>query len=185
MNILPRILPYAGLLAYRDPCEVDLVVVHCTELPDLATAREYGERIHYPDTGTGNSGHYYIDRDGHTELWVPENRVAHHVRGYNKRSIGIELVNIGRFPDWFHSDNQEMSEKYPPEQIESLRRLLDALAEHLPSLGLIAGHEDLDTGTVPATDNPDIQVKRKCDPGQQFPWREFLEVSPLERFQPG
>ena len=43
---------------------IDLVVLHCTELPDLDTARDYGERIQYPQSGTGNSGHFYIDRDG-------------------------------------------------------------------------------------------------------------------------
>ena len=43
--------------------DVDLVVIHCTELPDLAIAREYGERVLH-DNGSGNSGHFYIDRDG-------------------------------------------------------------------------------------------------------------------------
>jgi N-acetylmuramoyl-L-alanine amidase len=49
---------------------VELVVIHCTELPDLAIAREYGERALY-DNGTGNSGHYYIDRDGAIYRYVP------------------------------------------------------------------------------------------------------------------
>ncbi|HTL14342.1 MAG TPA: N-acetylmuramoyl-L-alanine amidase, partial [Thermomonas sp.] len=57
-------LPYAEALAARDPADVDTVVIHCTELPDLATARAWGERVLYPASGTGNSGHYYIDRDG-------------------------------------------------------------------------------------------------------------------------
>ena len=57
-------LPYEPRLAARMSTDIDLVVIHCTELPDLATAREYGERIRYAETQTGNSGHYYIDRDG-------------------------------------------------------------------------------------------------------------------------
>ena len=56
-------LPYVQKLEARPATAVDLVVIHCTELPDLATAREYGERVLYA-SGTGNSGHYYIDRDG-------------------------------------------------------------------------------------------------------------------------
>src|SRR3546814_11398454 len=76
--------------------QVDLVVIHCTELPDLATAREYGERVLHTGSGTGNSGHYYVDRNGDCHRFVAPDRVAHHVRGYNPRSIGIELVNAGR-----------------------------------------------------------------------------------------
>ena len=92
-------LPYVDALAARELAEIDTVVIHCTELPDLATARDYGERILYPASGTGNSGHYYIDRDGGIDEYVPPERIAHHTRGWNPRSIGIELVNIGRFPD--------------------------------------------------------------------------------------
>ena len=40
-------LPYVDALAARDPAAIDTVVLHCTELPDLATARAYGERVHY------------------------------------------------------------------------------------------------------------------------------------------
>ena len=184
MNIRPRLLPYSSLLEARSLEDVDLVVVHCTELPDLATAREYGERIHYPDTGTGNSGHYYIDRNGMTELWVPENRVAHHVRGFNHRSLGIELVNTGRYPDWLHSHHQTLSETYPPEQLHSLLNLIEVLAARLPGLKLIAGHEDLDLATVPASDDSNRSVKRKRDPGEQFPWSEVLAACDLNRFHP-
>lgn len=185
MDIKPRLLPYAGLLEARAAEDIDLVVVHCTELPDIEAAREHGERIHYPGSGTGHSGHYYIDRDGVVELWVPENRVAHHVRDYNQRSIGVELVNAGRYPDWFHSASQAMHEPYTPEQIASLLELIAALRERLPNLQHIAGHEDLDTGTVPASDDPEKTVRRKRDPGERFPWDEVLSECGLERLQPG
>ncbi|HWS77121.1 MAG TPA: N-acetylmuramoyl-L-alanine amidase, partial [Thermomonas sp.] len=90
-------LPYADALAARESGDIDLVVIHCTELPDLAMAREYGERVLYA-SGTGNSGHYYIDRDGSIHEYVDPARIAHHTRGFNPRSIGIELVNSGRYP---------------------------------------------------------------------------------------
>ena len=80
-------LPYVDALTARDPGDIDTVVIHCTELPDLATARAYGERVLYA-SGTGNSGHYYIDRDGRTTRFVADTRVAHHTFGYNPRSIG-------------------------------------------------------------------------------------------------
>ena len=174
-------LPYESRLQARDPGDVDLVVIHCTELPDLATAREYGERVLYPDSGTGNSGHYYIDRDGSIHRYVAHERIAHHTRGHNARSIGIELVNTGRWPHWLDSRHQAMDEAYTEAQIEALVALLRQLKVELPSLRLIAGHEDLDTTEVEASDDPSVKVRRKRDPGPLFPWPRVLAASALER----
>lgn len=174
-------LSYAGRLAARNPDTVDLVIIHCTELPDIGTAREYGERIHYPGTQTGNSGHYYVDRDGVVEEWVPVDRVAHHCRGFNERSIGIELVHRGRYPDWYHSGRQDDFDPYPDVQIGALGELLVSLTGRLGSLAHIAGHEDLDTERVPASDDPEIRVRRKVDPGPTFPWERVLGACDLAR----
>lgn len=181
----PRVdhLPYALRLDERDAAAIDLVVMHCTELPDLATARDYGERILYPSPagGSGNSGHFYIDRDGSTHEWVPVDRVAHHTRGYNPRSIGIELVNTGRYPDWLDSRHQAMDEAYTQAQVDALVALLHALQARLPTLRFIAGHEDLDTDEVPASDDATQRVWRKRDPGPHFPWDRVLQAVPLQR----
>jgi N-acetylmuramoyl-L-alanine amidase len=174
-------LPYEDRLEPRDPLQVELVVIHCTELPDLATAREYGERVLYPDSGTGNSGHFYIDRDGSVHRWVAVDRVAHHVRGHNPRSVGIELVNTGRYPDWLDSRRQAMDEEYPVAQIASLVALVHVLKAELPGLRQVAGHEDLDTAMVAASDDPSRQVHRKRDPGPRFPWTRVLEAVGLQR----
>jgi N-acetylmuramoyl-L-alanine amidase len=175
-------LPYEEHLAQRPAGDIDLVVIHCTELPDLATAREYGERVRY-DSGTGNSGHFYIDRDGSVHLFVRPTRIANHVRGYNPRSIGIELVNVGRFPDWLDSRRQAMDEPYPEPQIQALVALLGSLRRELTSLAWIAGHEDLDTGTEAASDDPTLQVPRKRDPGPRFPWPRVLAEGGLPRLR--
>lgn len=177
-------LPYVDRLQSRALEAVELVVIHCTELPDLATAREYGERVLYPRSGTGNSGHYYIDRDGRIERWVPEDHVAHHVRGWNTRSIGIELVHTGRWPDWYHSRRQVPTEPYPDVQIDALTALLRGLRESLPSLRWIAGHDDLDREQVAASDAPDQSVRRKIDPGPGFPWPRVVAASGLARLDP-
>lgn len=174
-------LPYVDALAERAPEAIDLAIIHCTELPDLATAREYGERVLYPGSGTGNSGHYYIDRDGGIVEYVPPGRIAHHTRGYNPRSIGIELVNTGRYPDWTHSRRQAMDEAYTEAQIEALIALLRHLVEGIPSLTRIAGHDDLDTDSVPASDDPSVLVRRKLDPGPMFPWQRILDSVALQR----
>ena len=108
-------LPYVDQLELRDRDAITLVVIHCTELPDLATAREYGERVLYTESSTGNSGHFYIDRNGRVHEFVPVTRVANHTRGYNRQSVGIELVNRGRYPNWFDSRHQQMTEPYTAE----------------------------------------------------------------------
>lgn len=174
-------LPYATRLRHRDIGDIDLVVIHCTELPDIETARAYGERVLYAETGTGDSGHWYIDRNGAVVQYVPAERIAHHVRGHNERSVGIELVNRGRFPDWLDSRCQQMSESYPDAQIEALLALLARLGRDLPALRHIAGHEDLDTTVIPASDDPSVSVPRKRDPGPLFPWPRVLEACGLQR----
>lgn len=174
-------LPWVGQLQLREPADIDTVVLHCTELPDLAAARRWGERIHHP-SGTGNSGHYYIDRDGSIHRFVPPERVAHHVRGWNDATIGIELVNTGRWPAWFDSRNQQMTEAYPEAQIEALLGLLAWLRREFPGLTRIAGHEDLDRERVPASDDPAHTVWRKRDPGPAFPWQRVLHACTLERW---
>lgn len=177
-------LPYCTRLDARPPDSIELVVIHCTELPDLATAREYGERIHHRDSATGNAGHYYIEENGRVHQWVPLDRVAHHVRGHNPCSIGIELCNPGRFPDWFDSRRQQMTAPYPDPQIDALVALLRVLRAGLPSLARISGHEVLDTGMVPASDDPALQVRRKRDPGPLFPWPRVLAAVDLEWYDP-
>lgn len=177
-------LPYEQKLDARPLSQIDLVVVHCTETPTLASAREFGERVLYEGSGTGNSGHYYIDRDGRVLLYVRPDRVAHHVRGHNPRSIGIELVNTGRYPHWRDSKHQAMDEPYPEAQIAALIALLAHLQVQFPSVKFIAGHEDLDREMEQALDDPSVQVPRKRDPGPLFPWERIMQGVRWERLTP-
>jgi len=177
-----RPLAYAPALAARLESSIDLVVIHCTELPDLATARSFGERVLYPESGSGNCGHFYIDRDGRIEQWVELDHIAHHVRGYNERSVGIELVNRGRYPHWLSTGQQQMEEPYAELQIINLAGLLTYLCDCLPSLRWLAGHEDLDRELVPATDDPATLVRRKLDPGPLFPWERIRPTTSLLRW---
>jgi N-acetylmuramoyl-L-alanine amidase len=180
----PRIhdqpLPYVDILPERPVDAVELVVIHCTELPDLAMAREYGEKVLHA-SGAGNSGHYYVDRDGAVYRYVPGTRVANHVRGNNANSIGIELVNRGRYPHWWDSRQQQMTEPYSEIQIAALNALLAQLRVEFPKLRDIAGHEDLDTALMPASDDASLEIRRKLDPGPLFPWAEVMQDSGLLR----
>ena len=174
-------LPYEARLEARPLSQVDLVIIHCTEVPDLATARVFGEKVLYEGSGTGNSGHFYIDRDGSLHRYVAVDRIANHTRGYNPRSIGIELVNTGRYPRWYDADHQAMDEPYTAAQVDTLVALLRRLAAEHASLRWIAGHEDLDTAMVEASDDASVQVRRKRDPGPLFPWPHVLANVPLQR----
>lgn len=176
---------YEARLDVRATSDIDLVVIHCTELPDLATARDYAERIHHAASQTGNCGHLYIDRDGAIHRFVADTRVAHHCHDWNAHSIGIELVNRGRWPDWRDSRRQDFSEAYPPAQIDALIALIDELRGAHPHLRRIAGHEDLDRRTEPASDDPSIALPRRRDPGPLFPWPAVIAAGGLERLPPG
>lgn len=179
--IIEQPLAYEARLQERPLASIDLVVIHCTELPDLVMAREFGERLLYPDTQCGNSGHHYIDRDGSIHRYVRPLYIAHHTRGYNARSIGIELVNRGRYPDWLDSRRQAMQEPYPEPQVAALVALLQQLRRDLPALRWIAGHEDLDTSEIAASDDSQLLVRRKLDPGPLFPWNLVMRATPLQR----
>ncbi|MCB2091888.1 MAG: N-acetylmuramoyl-L-alanine amidase [Alphaproteobacteria bacterium] len=183
LDIADNKLPYWLKLNARTTDELNLVVIHATELSDMAEAREYGERILY-ESGTGASGHYYIDRDGSIEQYVPDNRIANHTSGWNSRSLSIELVNKGRYPDWYKSDHQVMLEPYPKAQINALIKLVRELESKYPSLKYVQGHEDLDTRMMPAEDNPNIEIHRKLDPGPYFPWARFLAAINLKKEMP-
>ncbi len=178
MFIDPQKLSYDTQLTKRSLTAINLLVIHCTELPDLALAREYGEKILY-DSGTGNSGHFYIDREGQVQQWVSLNRVAHHVKDHNQNSVGIELVNTGRYPHWYHSKYQSMTEPYPDIQIKALIQLIQHLSHELPDLKHIVGHEDLDQRQIPAEDDPKRIVARKMDPGPLFPWQTVMQNTHL------
>ena len=176
-----RYLPYVSRLQARALKAIDTIVIHCTELPDLKTAWEYGQKIIHVSSGSGNCGHFYIDRDGNIEQWAPLDRAAHHVKDHNSNTVGIELVNLGRYPHWYHSEHQHMSEPYPEVQIDALKALLGFLKSTLPELRWITGHEDLDTTAVTASDDPDKLVRRKMDPGTQFPWAALMKAIELEK----
>jgi N-acetylmuramoyl-L-alanine amidase len=171
---LNSLLPYNQKLESRKLEDIELIVIHCTELPNIETAREYGEKIHY-QSGTGNSGHYYISKSGTTYQWVDNNRIAHHVKDHNSRSIGIELDNLGRFPNWHKTNAQLMHEKYSLQQIEALITLIKSLKKHIPSLNYITGHEDLDTRLIQSDNDPEIFIRRKMDPGPLFPWDKVMQ----------
>jgi N-acetylmuramoyl-L-alanine amidase len=152
-------------LEKRTLSDVTTVVLHATEERTLQDARAIAER-----SSRYVAAHYYIDRDGTTELWIPLDRIANHTFGHNRTSIGIELVNLGRYPDHYSTASQEPTEPFPESQIRSLERLLASLRCAYPTIVHLARHSDLDRRLVSASDCPKKTVRRRIDPGPLFPW---------------
>ena len=65
MEIINNLLSYNNLLKQRELSSIDTIAFHCTELPTLDDARKEGEKLILGrKEKCGNSGHYYINRDG-------------------------------------------------------------------------------------------------------------------------
>ncbi len=174
-------LSYESKLQRRDTAQLSTIVIHCTELESIDQAREFGERIQHQSSQTGNSGHFYIGKDGAVYEFVSPQYVAHHVVGQNEHSIGIELDNRGRYPNWFDSNTQTVIDEYPPMQIDSLISLLAFLTTTYQSLRLLSGHEELDDSWIPSENDPSVRIKRKIDPGPLFPWETVESKTSLNR----
>jgi N-acetylmuramoyl-L-alanine amidase len=167
-----RLLPWYSNLSGRNLREITTVVLHATEIPQLDAAWDFALRS-VDEDGVGVCGHLYIERNGACFRFVPLDRIANHARGYNKRSIGIELINAGRYPNHFDSRYQEPSEDFPEAQITALKIVLRGLKKTIPSLAELVRHSDIDQEMVPSSDDSDHYVRRRIDPGPRFPWNEI------------
>lgn len=92
----------------------------------------------------------------------------------NRPTIGIELCNLGfgvpdeGYPLYLGRHRNPRSrrsawEAYPYPQVEALEALVTKLAEAVPSLRYLCGHDDIANHQV-------SPKKIKVDPGPAFPW---------------
>jgi N-acetylmuramoyl-L-alanine amidase len=164
----------------------EAIILHFTYGPYQATVNEFRESV------LESSAHYIIDRDGTITQMVPEVLSANHVTCYGDRalcaeqcpicendegrlsepklrSIGIELVNVGRLRgepgDFRNPDGSEFTglvyeddliswgyrywEDFPQAQIDTLRLLLTDLMQrwNIP-LDRILGHGDVQINKI-------------------------------------
>lgn len=176
-------LPYVNKLADRDTSTFNMVVIHATEQPNLAKSRRFAETIRY-DSGTGASGHYYIDRDGTIEQYVPDHKRAAHAVGWNEHTLSIEMVNTGRWPNATHTAYQKWSEGYPKIQIDAMVALINEFKRRYPTIKYIQGHGDVDQRLIPSFNDVNAQVHRRLDPGETFPWADVIERTGLSKEMP-
>jgi N-acetyl-anhydromuramyl-L-alanine amidase AmpD len=106
--------------------------------------------------------HYIVDRNGQVAKSIDENRVAWHANDYNKRSIGIELVNNG-----------DGVEPYPAQQLAALTQLVKDIRARHKAIGKqnVVRHSDIDNRTFMCGGK---KADTKQDPGEKFPYRTFI-----------
>jgi N-acetylmuramoyl-L-alanine amidase len=105
--------------------------------------------------------HYIVDREGKIAKSIDENRVAWHANDFNRKSIGIELVNNGNG-----------IEPYPEKQITALVDLVRQIrARHKGiSINNVVRHSDIDSRTFVCGGK---RIDLKQDPGLKFPYDGF------------
>lgn len=159
---------------------VDAVIVHSLGGPDCRNGTRFFKRID-GDAATWAlrfarlplvSIHYVIGRDGDLASGIPEEQAASHAVGWNRRSIGIELVNNGDGMDPF-----------PQRQITALLRLIWEIRGRHPDVApeRVLRHSDVDR-TMFADGRHGrgcSAYRRKLDPGDAFPWDEFKRALAL------
>lgn len=166
--------------------DLDTIVIHYTAGPYQSSLNTL------VNPKVKASAHVLVDRDGSITQLIPFNEIAWHAgdssyagrSGYNKYSIGIEIVNSGPltksgnvYRSWFGSAynpsdvieavhrNQSTAKYwhvYTAEQIEAVRELCAELIETYPEIKQILGHEE-------------IAPSRKTDPGPAFPLDKLRE----------
>ena len=177
-------LDYTEKLGERGTADLNMIVIHATEQPDWPHSRAFAEEIRYGNA-TGASGHYYIDRTGNIEQYVPDNRIANHASGWNKKTLSVELINTGRYPNATHTDHQHWPHDYPAAQIDALISLMTLFKSRYPTIKYVQGHGDVDQRLIPASDDADKQVHRRLDPGTTFPWDDVIKRTTLIKEKPG
>jgi N-acetyl-anhydromuramyl-L-alanine amidase AmpD len=147
--------------------EVREIIVHATGGPFcqrgqvvFSPAGEVDRLKKFFERSRAVSIHYIIGRNGEVARSVPEDEIAFHAIDHNDQSIGIELINAG-----------DGREPYPPQQIEALARLIAGIQKRwrIP-VSQVKGHEEVDHSTFRCGGR---LVRRKQDPGPQFPWDRF------------
>lgn len=151
--------------------DIQLLVLHTGELdPDLTGEDSAAARLsrYMGSQSRGVSWHTTVDSDSvHHEL--PGEWTAYHVRGWNSKSVGIEMAT-----------KHNLWPSLPPDHVEGLietaaraaarychdydlpARQIESLEEAQQGARGIVAHSTLDPG-------------RRQDPGPEFPWDRFLE----------
>lgn len=128
----------SGWMVYDQPLAeiLNRIILHHSALPLSDGPREI-QRLHMEEKGFADVGyHYLIDQAGSIYQGRAMNVRGAHTYGANYGSVGICL--IGNFEEILPN----------PEQMATLQTLITNLVSQYPGISEIAGHRDLNSGTL-------------------------------------
>lgn len=130
-------LQFSGL---SNRLKTNLIVIHHVGGTDTDVSAEEIHKWHLANGWAGIGYHYVIRKDGTIERGRPRNTIGAHTYGYNKTSIGINLVG-----------NFEVATP-KPEQIEAAAYLVAKLCNIYsltPNKSTVRGHKDFNATLCP------------------------------------
>lgn len=150
---------------------IDLVVVHTAEnLPDYDGEDSGAERVarYFATTSRSVSAHATSDSDSIVEL-LPDDFTAWHVRGYNSRSLGLEIATQahrwGSGPEEWEQAALQQAAKVVAKWCERWNVPIDRISK-----------SDADGGKRGIVSHSALDPTRRSDPGIGFPWKEFMSL---------
>lgn len=123
----------------------DKLVVHCSATtPDMDIGAQEIDHWHKRRGWLGIGYHAIIRRDGSIEFGRHFNESGAHAKDYNKSSVGVCLIG------GVNSDN-DPEDNFTPDQMESLKVILDVLIRAYPNAEII-GHNEISNKACPSFD---------------------------------
>ncbi len=154
-----------------------MIVLHWTELPDLAALWQAFRPARLPVTrpelrraGRVNvASHFVVDRDGAIYRLLPETAIARHAIGLNRAAIGIENVGGGTAP-------------LTGCQVRANAKLVADLAARHPTIRYLIGHHEYGRfrGTPLWEEQDPAYFTTKVDPGDEFMAAVRARIAPLQ-----
>ena len=117
--------------------KITLIVIHCSAVkPDQQSSAADIDSWHKRQGWKCIGYHFVVRRDGSVERGRPVEMVGAHVAHHNLHSIGVCY-------EGGYDAAGKAADTRTPEQVKSLRELVEQLHERFPN-ALIVGHHDLD-----------------------------------------
>lgn len=146
------------------------IVIHTNEInPPADPADDTAERLAKWASKTKSvvSWHAQVDSDS-TIFMLPSSFTAFHARGYNSKTVGIEIATRAHL--W--GDN-------PLRDAKLLSNAAAIVAGYCVDLKIARKRitsEQLESGRTGLVAHADLDPGRRSDPGDKFPWDRFLEL---------
>ncbi len=137
---------------------IDKIIIHCSATPEgREVSTDTIKRWHVNENGWRDIGyHYVIELDGSIVKGRKDNEQGAHTSSHNRNSLGICYVGgLGEY-------SRKSKDTRTPEQIKSLKKLLDILLVQHP-YAEIAGHNQFSNKMCPSFDVPEWCISQEIN----------------------